>query len=102
MSEQIEDRCELCNVKYLSEQNRTAHLSGSKHRKTVEKVITEDRERLDASKSAVETMERRLSNTTRAVEDNENVLNAQREEIRLTRIRSKNRASKSRRFLPIS
>ncbi len=81
MSEQIEDRCELCNVKYLSEQNRTAHLSGSKHRKTVEKVITEDRERLDASKSAVETMERRLSNTPRAVEDNENVLNAQREEI---------------------
>ena len=81
MSEQIEDRCELCNVKYLSEQNRTAHLSGSKHRKTVEKVITEDRERLDASKSAVETMERRLSNATEAVEDSDNTLNAQREEI---------------------
>src|SRR5437899_3101870 len=73
--------CEICDKECGNESNLKGHLASRNHREKVERVISENEERLDASKSAVETMERRLSNATEAVEDSDNTLNAQREEI---------------------
>jgi chromosome segregation ATPase len=88
MSEEKGFYCDVCDQDFDSEYHRGRHLTSRNHREKVDTIIAEDEGRVSASKSELATVkselaatEQRLKSSTEEIEDNENVLNAQRDDI---------------------